>query len=146
MPLLVRKKLVSADCACASGAARTDIAASAKHADEMSLKPFIEILPIVFLVRRHQPTATAIIPAHRRRKEERKSKRRRGMNRSAFGCSSGNNQLVCCSAESSQVAPRGRTKVQTSVISAGTSLPSTRRPLARSSVLSTSENRIATLA
>jgi len=30
-----------------------------------------------------------------------------------------NNQLVCCSAESSQVAPRGRTKVQTSVISDG---------------------------
>jgi hypothetical protein len=39
-------------------------------------------------------------------------------------------QLVCWIAESSQLLPRGRTKVQTSVTSTGRSLPSTTRPLA----------------
>ena len=53
---------------------------------------------------------------------------------------------VCWIAESSQSLPRGRTKVQTSVASIGCSLPATRRLVPRSSVLSTSENRIATLA
>src|SRR4051794_11773222 len=49
MPLLVRKKLVSADCACAGALATADIAATAKHAGKMILtKLFIEILPVVF--------------------------------------------------------------------------------------------------
>jgi hypothetical protein len=55
-------------------------------------------------------------------------------------------QLVCWIAESSQSAPRRRAKVHTSVASIGVSLPATRRPVVRSMVLSTSENRIATLA
>jgi hypothetical protein len=49
MPLLVRKKLVSADCACAGALARADMAASAKHAGEAILaKLFIWFLPVVF--------------------------------------------------------------------------------------------------
>src|SRR5438128_8338830 len=49
MPLLVRKKLVSADCACAGALARVDMAASAKHAGETILaKLFIWFLPAVF--------------------------------------------------------------------------------------------------
>src|ERR1700761_9280926 len=57
-----------------------------------------------------------------------------------------NDQFVCWIAESSQLAPRGRRKVHTSVASDGCSLPSTSRPVVRSTVLSTIENRIATLA
>src|SRR5664279_4769685 len=53
---------------------------------------------------------------------------------------------VCWIADSSQLAPRGRRKVHTSVASLGCSLPSTSRPLARSTVLSIIEKRIATLA
>jgi hypothetical protein len=49
MPLLVRKKLVSADCACAGALARADMAASAKHAGETILaKLFIWFLPVFF--------------------------------------------------------------------------------------------------
>src|SRR4029079_13843996 len=49
MPLLVRKKLVSADWACAGALARADMAASAKHTVEMILvKRFIWCLPVVF--------------------------------------------------------------------------------------------------
>jgi hypothetical protein len=52
MPLLVRKKLVSADCACAGALARADMAATAKHAGKMiRAKLFIEVLPIVFIDR-----------------------------------------------------------------------------------------------
>src|SRR5262245_62096651 len=52
MPLLVRKKLVSADCACTGALARAEMAARAKHAGEMILaKLFIENLPVVFLDR-----------------------------------------------------------------------------------------------
>jgi hypothetical protein len=48
MPLLVTKKLVAADCACAGAHANADIAASAKHAGEIILvKRFIEVLPVV---------------------------------------------------------------------------------------------------
>src|ERR1700747_174134 len=53
---------------------------------------------------------------------------------------------VCWIAESSQLPPRGRRKVHTSVASEGCSLPSTIRPLARSTVLSIMQNRLATLA
>ena len=53
---------------------------------------------------------------------------------------------VCWIAESSQLVPRGRTKVHTSVASVGVSLPAMSLPVVRSVVLSTSENRIATLA
>src|SRR5882757_1805520 len=81
---------------------------------------------------------------------KRKSKRRRGMNRGALYCLGwpwrAFDQLVCWIAESSQLEPRGRAKVQTSVASVGCSLPATRRPVPRSSVLSTSEKRNATLA
>src|SRR3954471_8021508 len=49
MPLLVRQKLVSADCACAGALARADTAASAKHAGETILaKLFIWFLPVFF--------------------------------------------------------------------------------------------------
>jgi hypothetical protein len=63
-----------------------------------------------------------------------------------FALKSSRSYEVCWIAESSQLAPRGRTKVQTSVASIGFSLPLTNRPVPRSRVLSTSENRIATLA
>jgi hypothetical protein len=47
MPLLVRKKLVSADCAYAGALARADMAASAKNAGEMNLvKLFMWFLPV----------------------------------------------------------------------------------------------------
>ena len=50
MPLLVRKKLVSADCACAGALANADMAASAKHAGEIILaKLFIEVSPCCFV-------------------------------------------------------------------------------------------------
>jgi methyl coenzyme M reductase alpha subunit len=63
MPLLVRKKLVSADCACAGALAIADMAATAKHAGRMiRTKLFIEVLPVVFLVRCHQHAEAAIIP------------------------------------------------------------------------------------
>src|SRR4030095_16685697 len=49
MLLLVRKKLVSADCACAGALARADMAATARHAGKMiRTKLFIEVLPVVF--------------------------------------------------------------------------------------------------
>jgi hypothetical protein len=49
MPLLVRKKLVSADCACAGALAVTDMAATARQAGKMArVKLFIEILPVAF--------------------------------------------------------------------------------------------------
>src|SRR5260370_34214385 len=49
MPLLVRKKLVSADCACAGALATADMAATAKHAGKMiRTKLFIWFLPVVF--------------------------------------------------------------------------------------------------
>jgi hypothetical protein len=48
--VLVTKKLVSADCACAGAEASTDIAANAKHAGEMILETiFIGVLPIVLV-------------------------------------------------------------------------------------------------
>src|ERR1700676_272896 len=70
-------------------------------------------------------------------------KRRRGINRGAVlqNCK---NQEVCWIPESSQLAPRGRTKVQTSVASGSPFLTS--RPVVRSRVLSMSEYRSATLA
>src|SRR4029077_15957366 len=61
-------------------------------------------------------------------------------------CLLADDQLVCWIAESSQFPPCRRAKVQTSVTSSGASLPATRRPVVRSNVLSTSENRIATVA
>ena len=45
-----------------------------------------------------------------------------------------------------ELLPRRRTKVQTSVASCGCSLPPTGRPVLRSSIWSTSANRIATVA
>ncbi len=73
-------------------------------------------------------------------------KRRRGTNRGALHDDAVADDQACWIAESSQLAPRGRTKVQTSVASVGASLPVTSRPVVRSRVLSTIENRIATLA
>jgi hypothetical protein len=73
-------------------------------------------------------------------------KRRRGVNRSAGRRYRLVDDQVCWIADSSQPPPRGRKKVQTSVTSEGWSLPATSRPVPRSMVLSTSENRIATLA
>ena len=46
---------------------------------------------------------------------------------------------VCWIADSSQLLPRGRKKVHTSVTSSGCVLPSTIRPVVRSSVVSTIE-------
>jgi hypothetical protein len=88
-----------------------------------------------------QHAAAIIIPAprHRHEKAPRSEPRRR------YRQGVADNQ-VCWMAESSQLDPRGRTKVHTSVTSAGASLPATSLPLLRSRVLSTSENRIATLA
>src|SRR6266404_6070332 len=91
-------------------------------------------LPFVFLIRRLDQGGQS------------KMKRRRGVNRSASYRSYAADDQVCWIAESSQSSPRRRTKVHTSVASVGCSLPPTRRPVVRSSVLSTSEKRIATLA
>src|SRR5712672_1065463 len=73
-------------------------------------------------------------------------KRRRGLNRGALHRDDRfADDQVCWIAESSQLAPRGRAKVHTSVTSSG-SPPETSRPVVRSKVLSTSAYRIATLA
>ena len=53
---------------------------------------------------------------------------------------------ACWIAESSQLPPRSRRKVHTSVATSGWSSPSTTRPVARSSIWSMSENCIATVA
>src|SRR5262245_14701884 len=115
-PLLVRKKLVSADCAKAGGAATT---ASAKHAAEVSLtNARIEFLPIVLVtLQPDQPGAHAIIPFPRRKGDSAKQKRRGKT--AALASSWCGDQLVCWIAESSQFPPRWRTKVQTSVTSVG---------------------------
>src|SRR5438128_1709484 len=84
MPLLVRKKLVSADCACAGALARVDMAASAKHAGETILaKLFIWFLPAVFWF---VGINTSRRPLFRRQMKRAfwQRKRRRGTNRSAF--------------------------------------------------------------
>src|ERR1700722_20098392 len=75
-----------------------------------------------------------------------KLKKRRGLNLGAWHRHCRNSDQVCWIADNSQLAPRGRTKVQTSVASPGSSPPTTGWPVARSSILSTSEYRIATVA
>src|SRR5438132_6579297 len=146
MPLLVRKKLVSADCACAGALARADMAASAKHAGEMILaKRFIWFLPVVFWFVGINTSRRPLFQREMKR-AFRQRKRRRGTSRGASIVHCAGDQLVCWIAESSQSAPRRRAKVHTSVASIGVSLPETRRPVVRSRVLSTSEKRIATLA
>src|SRR5215468_11005571 len=74
-PLLVRKKLVPADCADAGGAATT---ASAKQAAEASLtNARMEFLPIVLVtLQPDQPGANAIIPFHNAKATRTKQKRR----------------------------------------------------------------------
>src|ERR1700722_5765213 len=74
------------------------------------------------------------------------TKRRCGLNLGAWHRHCRNSDQVCWIADNSQLAPRGRTKVQTSVASPGSSPPTTGWPVARSSILSTSEYRIATVA
>src|SRR6186997_2599466 len=67
MPLLVRKKLVSADCACTGALARAAMAASAKHAGEIILaKLIIESLPVVFGSFVMNPSRRALFPPLRR--------------------------------------------------------------------------------
>src|SRR4051812_46487723 len=77
-------------------------------------------------------------------------KKRRGSVRGAFSLllfvASAPGQFVCWIAETCQLPPRSRMNVQTSVTCIGCSEPSTSRPLARSSVVSTSEKRSATVA
>src|SRR5436309_3197027 len=103
------------------------------------------VSPCCFLVRWHQHITATIIPAPNEAgilaKEKGAAERTAAPSSSRCG-----DQLVCWIAESSQSAPRRRAKVHTSVASIGVSLPETRRPVVRSRVLSTSENRIATLA
>src|SRR5215212_4956170 len=65
--------------------------------------------------------------------------RRRGMNRGALHHTRFAGDQVCWIAESSQLEPRGRTNVHTSVASVGVSLPSTTCPVVRSRLLSTNE-------
>src|SRR5438552_2939248 len=148
MPLLVRKKLVSADCACAGALAIADIAATAKHAGKMiRTKLFIEILPVVFWFVVINTSRQPLFRCRKTRsKADHPAKEKGAAERTAAPSSScRGDQLVCWIAESSQSAPRRRAKVHTSVASVGVSLPETRRPVVRSVVLSTSENRIATL-
>src|SRR5260370_26181762 len=84
MPLLVRKKLVSADCACAGALARADMAASAKHAGEMILaKLFIWFLPVVFWFVGINTSRRPLFRCEMKRAFWQR-KRRRGTNRSAF--------------------------------------------------------------
>src|SRR6185369_11482508 len=160
MLLLVRKKLVSADCACAGALARADMAATAKHAGKMiRARLFIEVLPVCFygsfVI---NPPWQALFPCRMKNiaprseqadhaEDKQHDKEKGAAERTAAPCLSRcGDQLVCWIAESSQSAPRRRAKVHTSVASIGVSLPETRRPVVRSRVLSTSENRIATLA
>src|SRR6187200_1673939 len=98
MPLLVRKKPVSADCACADALAATDMAATAKHAGKIiRAKLFIEVSLLFLWTVCHQPTTARIIPVPDqelrtasgtsgscRRPGTRQRKRRRGTNRSAL--------------------------------------------------------------
>src|SRR5436190_7042290 len=74
-PLLVRKKLVPADCAKAGGAAMT---ASARQAGEISLtKVRIRFLPIVLvMLQPDQPAARVNIPVSHRKGDGPKQKRR----------------------------------------------------------------------
>src|SRR6478736_6267076 len=97
MPLLVRKKLVSADCACAGALTAAEMAAMAKHAGKMvRVKLFIKISLLFLWTVCHQPTAARIIPPDQERRTAsgtsgscqrpitRQRKRRRGTNRSAL--------------------------------------------------------------
>src|SRR5262245_15961101 len=81
-PLLVRKKLVSADCAWAGGAAMT---ASARQAGLTNLaNARMEFLRIVLVeLQPDQPGAGAIIPQPQRKGDGAKQKRR-GMGRGAW--------------------------------------------------------------
>src|ERR1700730_6558036 len=116
------------------------------------------IVPPVFLIRRRvaapawSDTNTFLAILFRFRDIQTKTarpdkmKRRRGLNRGALHRDDRfADDQVCWIAESSQLAPRGRMKVHTSVTSSG-SPPETSRPVVRSKVLSTSAYRIATLA
>src|SRR5437879_9014821 len=153
MPVEVRKKLVSADWACAGCAARTTNDAAAtrpKHARETILaKVAIESSQSSFIRR---PLMSRLGLSSTRPGSyysggaAPKRKRGRGLNRGALCLHRFAGDQVCWIAERSQLAPRGRTKVHTPVASVGASLPATNRPVVRSMVLSTSENRIATLA
>jgi hypothetical protein len=114
--LLVRKKLTLADCAKAGGAATT---ASAKQTGETTLtNARMEFLQIVVVtLQPDQPAARGIIPRAQRKGGSTKEKRRGKT--AAPALSSSCDQLVCWIAESSQLPPRWRTKVQTSVASVG---------------------------
>src|SRR4030081_3639057 len=92
---------------------------------------------------RKQPILPDIIPPARRRNE--KAPRNEPPRLFVIIAMASRDDQVCWIAESSQLLPRGRRKVHTSVTSIGWSLPSTSRPVVRSRVLSTSEYPIATL-
>src|SRR5947209_19372939 len=64
----------------------------------------------------------------------------------ALVCGYESDQLVCWIADNSQALPGRRANVQTSVTSPGCSLPATIAPVLRSTVLSVSAKRIATVA
>src|SRR4030095_14323092 len=85
--LLVRKKLVSADCPCAGALARADMAATAKHAGKMiRTKLFIEVLPVVFgsLSSTHRGGHYSGAVKREAKQAIPQRKRRCGTNRSAF--------------------------------------------------------------
>jgi hypothetical protein len=79
-------------------------------------------------------------------KEIRPNKKGAVSKHDALICCSARDQLVCWIADNSQALPERRAKVQTSVTSLGCSLPATIAPVLRSTVLSVSEKRIATVA
>src|SRR5260370_41248181 len=155
MPVLVTKKLMSADCARAGCAARTanEAAARPKHAREITLARMVmESSDLIFRclkrrsIARDQHATAEVIPGSAARREGSNEKAPRNKPQRLSHRHRVADDQVSWIADSSQFAPRGRTKVHTSVTCVGCSPPSTSRPLARSSVLSTSDTRIATLA
>src|SRR6476646_7406007 len=105
MGVLVTKKLISADCACAGELASTDIAATATHAGVMIRETLcIVILPIVFI---GTPSSTR---RGRHYSGSASSQNKSAAERTAAPriCASAGDQLVCWIAESSQFPPRCR--------------------------------------
>src|SRR5438874_6623712 len=103
------------------------------------------VLQLCFsLAARFQPDARPLIPM--RRSETSQKKKAPCKKHDALVFYVVCDQLVCWIADNSQAAPGRRAKVQTSVASPGCSLPATTAPVLRSSVLSVSAKRSATVA
>ncbi|MET4291958.1 hypothetical protein ABIB06_003420 [Bradyrhizobium sp. LB8.2] len=117
---------------------------SCRHPREIRRRQLAKPWGCLSLAAGFQPEARPLIPVPRYETSQKKKAPCKKHDALAFHVVC--DQLVCWIADNSQPLPGRRAKVQTSVASPGCSLPATIAPVLRSSVLSVSAKRSATVA